>query len=221
MITPYVTIAGRPEFERNKTGFGYMVHDIAFAVGALEEVDVLATDSRGPSFNEEGVHYLKRSLWLFAKNLFKMLPLKDAKSLLCSYSMCKGNRIRLWYYWMMTGFVSQILAKGHYDIVHIHGCAYCNEFWMELCKKQRVKYIVTLHGLNSFSDTVRVEAAGKLYERDFLKRVVGGEIPITVISTGMKHIIEKTFGVCDCDNIRVVCNAFSFSEKTMGGGGNS
>ena len=33
MIAPYVTINSRPEFSRNKTGFGYMVMDIAKAVG--------------------------------------------------------------------------------------------------------------------------------------------------------------------------------------------
>ena len=30
MITPYVTIEGIKEFERNKTGFGYMVYDNQF-----------------------------------------------------------------------------------------------------------------------------------------------------------------------------------------------
>lgn len=208
MITPYVTIEGHPEFERNKTGFGYMVHDIATAVGALEEVDVLATDSRGLSFDEKRVHYLKRSYWLFLRNVFKTLPLKHVKSLLNHYSMSKGSRVRLWYYWLMTGFVNQILAKGHYDIVHIHGCAYCDEFWMELCKKQGVKYIITLHGLNSFSASVRVEDAGKQYEKAFLQRVVDEEIPITVISSGIKRAIETAYHKGNCNNIKVVCNAF-------------
>ena len=212
MITPYVTITGRPEFERNKTGFGYMVHDIAQAVGVLGKVDVLATDSRGPSFDEGRVQYLKRSLLLFIMNMFKILPLKYIKTMLSNYSMSKESSLRLWYYWLMTGYLSHILEKGNYDIVHIHGCAYCDEFWMELCKRKKIKYIVTLHGLNSFSEMVRVDNAGKQYERDFLKRVAEGEFPITVISTGMKKLIEKTYKAPDCKNITVVCNSFSFDE---------
>ena len=213
MITPYVTIAGRPEFERNKTGFGYMVHGIAMAVGALENVDVLATDSRGFSFDEGGVHYLKRSLWLFARNVFKTLPLKCVKTLINNYSMKKGSRIRLWYYWLMTGYVNQIISEGNYDLVHIHGCAYSDDFWMELCKKKEVKFIVTLHGLNSFSDTIRVEEAGKKYERDFLQRVVDGEMPITVISSGIKRTIQTAYHKGDCNNIKVICNSFKIDSE--------
>lgn len=110
-------------------------------------------------------------------------------------------------------------------MVHIHGCGFFTEIWMQVCRRLNQKFIVTLHGLNSFSDTVHLNAAGKQYERDFLQLVAKGEIPITVISSGMKHIIEKTYGVKDCPNIKVVCNSFSFDgnlnsriKDVIGGG---
>lgn len=212
MLTPYVTINSKPEFCRNKTGFGYMVYDIAKAVGKIEYVDVLATDSRGEAFEMEGVKYLHRSLWGILKNVWQCLPIAVLLRLLRQYKMSNGNVIRIIYYWLFTGYLRQVLKVGKYDIVHIHGLKYPTAFWMEVCKQTGVKYILTSHGLNSFSDTVKMEAGEKLYERDLLKKVVNGEIALTVISTGMKRLIEKTYGVYDSKNITVVCNSFSFGD---------
>ena len=108
-ITPYVTIVGRKEFERNKTGFGYMVYDIAKAIanhaynnGSAINVDVLATDSRGSSFEIEGVHYLKRSLFLMAGHIIRCISPNLVRRLLLQYPLGQGSRIRLWYYWALT-----------------------------------------------------------------------------------------------------------------------
>lgn len=210
MITPYVTINSRTEFTRNKTGFGYMVMDIAKAVGNLEQVDVLATDTRGEAFEHEGVHFLSRSLMLYVSAIFSCLSLSALIKIRKEYQMANASFVRLVYYWLMTGYLKRVIKKGKYDIVHIHGCGFPTELWMQVCRKCNQKFVVTLHGLNSFSETVRLEPAGKQYERDFLKRVTAGEFPITVISTGMKKLIEKTYNTSDCKNITVVCNSFSF-----------
>ena len=214
MITPYVTIAGWPEFERNKTGFGYMVMDIAKAVGKIEHVDVLATNTRGDRFEYGGVTFLKRSLISYIVGLCNSLSLGVVFVLRKNYSMSNVSFIHLMYYWLMTGYLYKLLKNEKYDVVHIHGCGFATELWMKVCKHCNQKYVVTLHGLNSFSDIVKLEPAGKKYERDFLKRVTDGEFPITVISTGMKRLIEKTYGVCNSKNIIVVCNSFTFDDTS-------
>lgn len=224
MITPYVTIIGRPEFERNKTGFGYMVYDIAKAIAVHfsinhhqftnnRSVDVFATDSRGIEFDVEGVHYLKRSIGLMLLNLFWCLKPYIICKLLKTYPLKRGAIIRLCYYWMLTGQLYRLLSKKKYDVVHIHGCSCANELWMEVCRKHNVKFLITLHGLNSFSNSVSLDEAGKKYERDFLKDVVAGQIPISVISTGIKRQIEKSFGGKECKNITVVCNSYNFNSE--------
>ncbi len=213
MLTSYVTLKGHPEFMRNQTGFGYMVYDIARAVAKTEEVDLLATDSRGQTFKSDNVLFLKRSWWLFLTHIFQCIPISSLRNLANVYpGMQRGTKLRLLYSWLMTGYVRSIINKRNYDVVHIHGCSFATELWMEICKKCGQKFVVTLHGLNSFSDTVRLEPAGKQYERDFLKRVVDGEFPITVISTGMKRLVQKTYNAGDCKNITVVCNSFTFDE---------
>lgn len=217
IIAPYVTIEGRPEFERNKTGFGYMVMDIAKAIGKHDQVDLLATDTLGESFDYKSVKILKRSMISYLRGVFRCLPLGTLSHLRKNYSMTNGTFIRVVYYWLMSGYLSKLLHDNKYDIVHIHGCSFFTELWMGVCKKCGQRYIVTLHGLNSFSDSVQLEPAGKQYERDFLKRVTNGEISITVISTGIKKLIENTYGVKYCKNITVVCNSFSFDNTQKEG----
>lgn len=213
MITPYVTINTRPEFSRNKTGFGYMVMDIAKAVSKTEEVELLATDTRGEAFTHEGSCFLKRSIWGFILSLHLCISPFAVVQLWRKYRMSNGALVRLVYYWLMTGYLNSLIKKGEYDVVHIHGCSFVTELWMRVCRENDQKFVVTLHGLNSFSDTVKLEQAGKKYERDFLKRVTDGEIPITVISSGMKKLVEKTFNAPDCSNISLVCNSFNFKEE--------
>ena len=72
MLTPYVTIDSIPEFSICKSGFGYMVFDIARSIAKIEQVDLLVSNSRGSSFVLDDVHFLKRSfLRLFhSKNVF-------------------------------------------------------------------------------------------------------------------------------------------------------
>lgn len=212
MITPYVTLLERPEFSRNQTGFGYMVMDIARSVGELERVEVLTSDTRGVGFSYNGVIFLKRSLVQYFLLLFKCVSPLIPYKLWRKYRMSKGSLIRIIYYWAMTGYLRKIIKNGNYDIVHIHGCSFAAELWMDVCKYSNQKYVVTLHGLTSFSDTVRLEAAGKNHERDFLSRVAVGEFPITVISSGMKRIIEETYKVNSCPNVYVVCNSFSVNN---------
>ena len=209
-IAPYLTINSKPEFTRNKTGFGYMVYDIARSVGEVAQVEVWASDIRYKGFKQDGIKFLGVSYGKMLFNLFHCVSISVMISLLKKYKMPWGDALRLVYYWLLSGYVSAIIKCGEYDMVHIHGCGFFTEIWIQVCRCLNQKFIVTLHGLNSFSDTVHLTAAGKQYERDFLQLVAKGEIPITVISSGMKHIIEKTYGVEDCPNIKVVCNAFSF-----------
>lgn len=214
MITGYVTLKGHSEFMRNQTGFGYMVYDIARAVSKNENVDLLTTDTLGKSFISDQVLFLGRSFGRYLANISRCLSFTVLWKMLREYSdMSKGTKVRLLYYWLLTGYVRSILVRRQYNVVHIHGCGFATEFWVQLCKECHQKYVVTLHGLNSFSDTVKLEPASKRFERAFLRRVTEGEIPITVISTGMKRLIEKTYDVSECNNITVVCNSFVISDS--------
>ena len=212
-LSPYISIDSRPEFVRNKTGFGYMVYDIAASIAQVEEVDMLVADVRYKPFTRDGIRFLGISVRNLVSNCLRALPLRVLTTLFRKYKLSSGTAVRLVYYWIQSGYLRKVIRQGNYDIVHIHGCGLQTEIWMEICKRMGQKYLVTLHGLNSFSDTVRVEDGMKQYEREFLKRVVDGEFPITVISTGIKRQIENAYGVRECRGISVVCNSFHLLDR--------
>lgn len=214
MLTPYVTINSKKEFSRNKTGFGYMVYDIAKGVANKSHVEVLASYTRGAEFKMDNVLFLKRSFGLFLLNIHHVISFILVFRLWKKYHMQFPTLIRLLYSWFISGYYYGVIANRKFDVVHIHGCSFETELWMHVCKKANQKFLVTLHGLDSFSDSINLERAGKEYERDFLKRVVSGEIIITVISTGIKKTIEETYQKYDCSNIKVVCNSFSELPQT-------
>lgn len=215
MITPYVTITSRPEFCRNKTGFGYMVYDIAKAVAKTEQVDVLCTDTRGDGFEMDRIHFHPRKASTIAASACRNLPFKAFTTLYNKYKMSKGAAARLVYYWVLSGYVRKVIKNGNYDVVHVHGCSFSGALWDAICKECNTKIVYTLHGLNSFSDTVSLEPAGKQYERDFLKDVVDGKHQTSVISTGMKKTIMKCNGRLECQNISVVTNSFSYTGSCL------
>ena len=202
-----------PLLNQCKAGFGYMVYDIAQSLSQEAQVDALLLNYRYNGFQHGGINFIPVSASLIIKNILlcsnPFIPFK----LLWKYRMRMRTFIRIVYYWILTGYYSKIIENGDYDIVHIHGCLFADELLMDVCHRANQPFVITLHGLNSFSDKVNLEPAGKRYERDFLKRVVDGDFHITVISTGIKKTILKEFGVDNCDNITVVCNAFSYSDK--------
>lgn len=189
-----------------------MTYDIAHALAKKTEVDELLYNYRYKEFKQGGIRFIANTFGLYLKNIFKcsnpLIPLK----LWWEYKMQMRTFIRLVYVWLISGHFYDVIKNGKYDIVHIHGCNIYDEILMDVCSRAKQKFVVTLHGLNSFSDSVTLEPAGKRYEREFLKRVADGDFPITVISTGIKRIIEKTYNVKDLPNLFVVCNAFSFGE---------
>ena len=211
-IAPYTTCNDVLLLSQCKSGFGYMTYDIAHALSKEAEVEELLYNYRYKEFRQGGIRFKANTFGQHLKNMLKcsnpLIPLK----LWRKYRMQPRTIVRLVYVWLLSGHFYDVIKKGKYDIVHIHGCNFYDEILMDVCRRANQKYVVTLHGLNSFSDSVGLEPAGKRYERDFLKRVVEGEFPITVISTGIKRIIEKTYNVKDLPNLFVVCNAFSFSD---------
>ena len=212
-IAPYMTNNNVVPLSQCKAGFGYMVYDIAVSVAKKEYVDALLYNYRYDDFKSDNVVFIGCSWVKYLKNIFKgcspVLPLK----LYSKYHMQMRTFVRLCYGWMLTGYYRDVIKNGGYDVVHIHGCVFMNEYFIDICKKLNMPFIVTLHGLNSFSDSVKLELAGKRYEKDFLKETLDNGYNITVISSGIKRTIMEHFHAGTADNIRVINNAFTFANN--------
>lgn len=212
MITPYITDTSISEFSRNKTGFGYMVIDIAKYISKKITVDLFAFESRGNTTYLGNVCVLKRSFFQLISSIYLTISFSSFLNICRKYKMNFGTQIRLFYCWLLTGYLSRILRSGKYDIVHIHDASFVTDFWIEVCNNLNIPFVITLHALKSFSDTVKLDSEGKRYERDFLSRAAHGEFTISVVGSGMKKLAEKASGVEFSDNIKVISNFCVFPD---------
>lgn len=210
-VTPYITSKKHPAFLRNQTGFGYMVHDIAEYVAKLDEVDLFAAMTFTPCFELDGFRVIGNS-WLKIIRNFSLKSFADGLRFIRKYKQPLVSQLRTLYVFATIGQIGKI-AKN-YDLIHIHGCSALTDATIRACKRKGVPCIVTLHGLNSFEDVVKLHPSLKRYERDFLVRAAKKDIPVTFISTGNKNTAKEYVnsvwgGVIDCYS--VICNGCNVS----------
>lgn len=214
-VSAYISSNALPCYQRNKTGYGYMVHDISKAlVENGNHVDALTFNYRHGGMGIDGVRYLGYSWLNIIRCLFQCIPFFEFAVLVRKYPMSSSSKVRLLYCWLLTGYYRSVIKHGQYDAIHFHGIGYATDLWIKLCKLTNQPFVITLHALTSFSESVKLETAGKQYERNFFKRVVEEGIPITVVGSGMKQLIEQTCGVNGCKNIKVVPNSISFPKES-------
>lgn len=201
IATTYIYDTQWPEFTRNKTGFGMMVNDIFRAIGEKEEVYLtshVVTKGHGKSI-------LKHTV----VDVLLSTKLKDWIQGIKWFFKYKQNlkgRVQYLYYCMNKGYVRKQIKCIKPDVVHIHGLGYATKTFMEVCEELKVPYVVTLHGLIGLNETVSAESWDKLYEKEFLVKAECQNIPVTVISTGMKKRIEENYFHHSAQNISVITN---------------
>lgn len=186
-VTPYITSTAHPTFLRNQTGFGYMVHDIAEYVGKIDEVELFSYMTFTPTMEVDGFQVIGRS-WLKWFTNIHFRNIRDGFRFIQKYPQSLKNLIRVLYIFTATGEVENIIEK--YDIVHIHGCSAITDAVVAACQRQKVKFLITLHGLNSFEEIVNISAVMKQHEKDFLVKASKEKWPISFISSGNKAAAE-------------------------------
>ena len=114
---------------------------------------------------------------------------------------------------MDGGYVRKQIQKEKPDIVHIHGIGTITESYIRICEEMKVRYTVTLHGLIGLNDSVSAPAYEKQIERDFLIKAEKNNIPVSVISSGMKARIEEKYLGKKANNITVITNGTKKSNE--------
>lgn len=201
MATTYIYNKEWPEFTRNKTGLGIMVFDIYNSVSASEETRLIThvlTEGRG-----NGIIRHNR------KDILRCIRLKDvpqAISWFLKYKQSFGMRLRFSYYVLNKGFVKRTIQEFSPDVVHVHGLGLATKTYMDVCEELHIPYVLTHHGLIGLDKSVHAPKWNRDFERDFLVRAEKENIPVTVISTGMKKRIEENYIGHEAKNIVVVTN---------------
>lgn len=211
IIAPYIYDDNIIEFTKNKTGFGIMVQNIVSSVAELENV-ILLTRVITKGKNEKNFKILSHT-W---RQFFSNAKLKDwligIKAFFANGVTVK-DKARHVFYEVDGGYVRKQIQKEKPDIVHIHGIGTITESYIRICEEMKVRYTVTLHGLIGLNDSVSAPAYEKQIERDFLIKAEKNNIPISVISSGMKARIEEKYLGKKANNITVITNGTKKSDE--------
>lgn len=211
IIAPYIYDYNIIEFTKNKTGFGIMVQNIVSSVAELENV-VLLTRVITKGKNEKNFKILSHTWGQFFSNAKLKDWLIGIKAFFANGVTVK-DKARHVFYEVDGGYVRKQIQKEKPDIVHIHGIGTITESYIRICEEMKVRYTVTLHGLIGLNDSVSAPAYEKQIERDFLIKAEKNNIPISVISSGMKARIEEKYLGKKANNITVITNGTKKSDE--------
>ena len=211
IIAPYIYDDNIIEFTKNKTGFGIMVQNIVSSVAELENV-VLLTRVITKGKNEKNFKILSHTWGQF----FSYAKLKDwligIKAFFANGVTVK-DRARHVFFEVDGGYVRKQIQMEKPDIVHRHGIGTITESYIRICEEMKVRYTVTLHGLIGLNDSVSAPVYEKQIERDFLIKAEKNNIPISVISSGMKARIEENYLGKKANNITVITNGTKKNDE--------
>lgn len=211
IIAPYIYDDNMIEFTKNKTGFGLMVQNIVSSVAELENV-VLLTRVITKGKNEKKFKILSHTWGQFFSNAKLKDWLTGIKAFFANGVTVK-DKARHVFYEVDGGYVRKQIQKEKPDIVHIHGIGTITESYIRICEEMKVRYTVTLHGLIGLNDSVSAPAYEKQIERDFLIKAEKNNIPVSVISSGMKARIEEKYLGKKANNITVITNGTKKSNE--------
>lgn len=187
-FTTHVTIDDDERFLHNRTGFGYMVYDIAKSISKKELVTLFCANIMHNGRRRDNL-LIEEWNWILFLFGIKFRYLFKAISYLYRFKPSFSSSIRVLYAYLLCGFLEKKIKN--FDIVHIHGCSFYSEAIIDVCQRMSVPFVVTLHGLNSFNDAIDTEKSMANYERYFLRKAYDNKYPLSFISGGdIKKVIN-------------------------------
>lgn len=191
--------------KRIYTGYDYIVSDIAERLDSCCQIEIYTLNPCPENCHignvpvRSCVNYrrLLRNLNLFDivryfRIFFRSLP--DIKAAVKSV---------LWY--LQVKNIDALIKKKDYDIIHIHGVAFCCYISSLAAAYNRKPFIFTLHGLISYgvSGIDRIDSDS---EQAALSIIKEHDFIATAVSSGTKKIPCEDKGI-DSNKIRVINNA--------------
>ena len=204
---PYIYDKRYSEFTRNPTGFGILMTQIYEHVGKKSSAYLIShvlTKGHG--------NILRHTLG----SVIRYMNLKDLVQGIkwaLRYKQGISGRLRYLYYCMNKGYVRHTIQLLQPDIVHINAVGLQNKPYIEVCKELGVKYVITLHGLIGLDDSVKTPTWNKEHEKEVLLECEKQNIPVTVISSGIKSRIETHYLGAPSRCITVVPNGTSVEPR--------
>lgn len=211
---PYIYDKRYKEFTKNSTGFGILMAQIYEYVANNSEAHLTSyvlTKGHG--------NILPHSLWSVIRHM-RWKDLLQGIRWAFKYKQGISGRLRYLYYCINKGYVRHIMQQLHPDVVHINAVTMSSKPFIEICEELNIKYVITLHGLIGLKDSGRSPKWDKKREKEVLLDCEKRNIPVTVISTGIKDRIEKHYLGAPSRCITVVPNGTNVEPATGSAGTN-
>lgn len=209
---PYIYDKRYKEFTKNATGFGILMTQIYEQVAKDNEAYLIShvlTKGHGNILCHTLGSVIRHMQW---KDLMQGI------SWALKYKRTLPGRLRYLYYCINKGYVRHTIRQLQPDVVHINAVGLQNKPYIEVCEELNVKYVMTLHGLIGLDDAVKAPKWDKEHEKEVLLECEKRNIPVTVISTGIKNRIEKHYLKAQSRTVTVVTNGTTVepAESTEG-----
>lgn len=203
-LAPYIYEKSLPQFCKNKTGFGMMVNDIIKYVSEKNDVYLLThTITKREKCNNITI---VKHLWCDVLGSVSYKYLFRGLKYSLKFKQNLNGRLRYIFYYMDAGYVKNIIKEVNPDIVHIHSIGYSTKAYMDICEELKIPFIVTLHGLIGLGENILCTQQDKKFEKIFLQKSEKENLPVTVISRGIKKRILCNYGLGNGKNIRIITN---------------
>lgn len=209
-IGGYISVDDDPDFSKVKSGFGYMVMTIARAV-AKKGIDVDLFTSM--VFHEKKVIEEVTCIPWSKKDFVKNIKLKDILSAIkffLRYPSFSKSAVWSFFHILSAGYLRRIVPN--YDMVHMHGISAHTNAVVSVCRELKVPVLVTAHGLNSFSDTVKMLPIYKKFEKDFFRESLKRLTPVSFISSGDMNTVLTYLKCSKHDTFYMVSNGTPMRE---------
>lgn len=210
VIASHIYESSLSKFLKNKTGFGIMVNEILKSTGQYDDIFLL-TNVITPKVKLDNYTIVQHKWNDILKSFSIKYTLKGIKASI-RFKQTLKDRMKYIYYYMNSAYAKKVIADLKPDIVHIHGIGYVTKPYIEICEELNIPFVVTLHGLIGLDESVLASKQDRDLEKEFLLYSEINNIPVTVISTGIKKRILEKYNLKTGENIRVITNGTSIER---------
>lgn len=208
-IAPYIYDSSKKQFSKNKTGFGMILRDIISQISNIDNIYLITNVITKEEKIEKGI-VLSHTLWDLFRNIKVNTFTLAFKSALSAGDGIK-DQLRHAYETVNGAYIENNIKRLKPDIIHIHGAGHLTDICIDVCKELGQPCLVTLHGLLRYDSSATKEQ--KKREQNLILRAENEDIPIFVISSGIKKRVVDQYGVQKGNNIRIILNGTCISNS--------
>lgn len=191
--------------KRIYTGYDYVVSDVVERLGSCCQMDIYTLN---PCPENCYIGNVPVKSCVSYKRLFKYFSFSDiiryVKIFFRAFPNIKDAVKSILWYLQVTD-IDDLIKKNDYDIIHIHGVAFCCYISSLAAAYNRKPFLFTLHGLISYgvSGIARIDSDSEQAALSIIKQ---HNLIATTVSSGTRRIPCEDRGI-DPNKIRVINNA--------------